>query len=645
METQKTLLALNVAGVSVLQSGIKGDIMPSERKTEVLFRQFLQQNGYYDDPNIVVEEQKSDSPKIAKLLKHASKKGSCQGYPEYIVTSKANSEFIIVVECKADTAHHVSEHLDKYADYAVDGALLYASFLAREFDVLAIAVSGQTPSELRISQYVQLKGLRTATPYFGDRILRFERYYDGLMHSNIKFNQDYSAIIKYTKALNEELHGKKIKESQRALLISGILIALRNEAFKAGYRKHRTVKSLVKSMLSTINSELDESKILSDRIAKLKTAFAFIGTNTSLTEQKNSKEFVENLITNIDQEINGFMKTHRYVDTVSQFYTEFLRYANSDKGLGIVLTPYHVCDLFAELAEVNKDSVVYDNCCGTGSFLVSAMKKMMKDANGDTEKEDRIKLHQLVGVEFQEEIYALAVSNMIIHLDGKTNVNLGDCFEYVEKIRQEFSPNVGLLNPPYRTEKTDTEELEYVLNNLDTLKVGGKCVAIVPFSCVNDDTTIARTLKKRILAKHTLEAVMSMPEDLFHDSKIGVITCALVITAHTPHPKGKKTWFGYWRNDGFLKVKNRGRIDFNHTWEDIKTKWVNAYRNREIIDGFSLAREVNENDEWCAEHYMQADYSRITPDEYEQEVKKYVLFNLMDLSGGSFVSPKTASDA
>jgi type I restriction-modification system DNA methylase subunit len=327
------------------------------------------------------------------------------------------------------------------------------------------------------------------------------------------------------------------------------------------------------------------------------------------------------------------MQTHKYIDTVSQFYIEFLRYANHDKGLGIIITPPHVCDLFVELAGVNKDTVVFDNCCGTGGFLISAMKKMMKDANGDVGKETQIKKQQIAGIEYQEDIYALAISNMIIHLDGRSNIYLGDCFQESGKVKEKFSPNVGLLNPPYKTEKKDVEELEYVLNNLETLQPGGKCVAIIPFSCVNDDTTIARGLKNRILSKHTLEAVMSMPEEVFHDSIVNVVTCAVVITAHQPHPKGKKTWFGYWRDDGFVKVKNKGRIDLNHTWDSIRSKWVNIYRNREIVDGLSVAREVTEADEWCAEAYLQTDYSKIAMTDYEQTVKQFVLFNLMDMSG------------
>lgn len=81
---------------------------------------------------------------------------------------------------------------------------------------------------------------------------------------------------------------------------------------------------------------------------------------------------------------------------------------------------------------------------------------------------------------------------------------------------------------------------------------------------------------------------MSMPVDLFHDSGVGVVTCVMVITAHRPHPAGKKTWFGYWRNDGFVKTKHRGRIDLYGTWKDIKMKWLATYRSREVVKGLSL---------------------------------------------------------
>src|SRR5690606_1287972 len=136
----------------------------------------------------------------------------------------SNSEMLIVIECKADVAKHRSQSLDKYADYAVDGVLLYASFLSKEYDVLAIAVSGQTKANVRISHFLCPKESAAHCEYFGSDILTFEEYSDGFSKSPIKFAQDYNALLEYTRSLNETLHNKKVKESQRSLLISGILI-------------------------------------------------------------------------------------------------------------------------------------------------------------------------------------------------------------------------------------------------------------------------------------------------------------------------------------------------------------------------------------------------------------------------------------
>ena len=44
----------------------------------------------------------------------------------------------MVIECKADTKYHESQgkNKDQYKDYAVDGALLYGSYLSKEFNVI-----------------------------------------------------------------------------------------------------------------------------------------------------------------------------------------------------------------------------------------------------------------------------------------------------------------------------------------------------------------------------------------------------------------------------------------------------------------------------------------------------------------------------
>lgn len=77
---------------------------------------------------------------------------------------------------------------------------------------------------------------------------------------------------------------------------------------------------------------------------------------------------------------------------------------------------------------------------------------MLKDAGGRLAKEEAIKDKQLIGIEFDDEIYTLLISNMIMHRDGRTNIMLGDTLNEADckTISKTFHPTVGLLNPPYK---------------------------------------------------------------------------------------------------------------------------------------------------------------------------------------------------
>lgn len=595
--------------------------MANERKTEKIVRSHFEKF----DNIIHIEEQSSDNAKIDKLLKSASKKGSGKGKPEFLITYNKNSDLLIVIECKASTTKHESPNRDKFSEFAVDGALLYASYLSKDFDVLAIAVSGETKQQLKISHFLHLQNERKATPIFGDKLLSAQDYLDGYLKSPEKFRQDYNSLLEFTKRLNEKLHTYKILESQRSLLISCILIALEDDAFKSSYTKKTTPKSLADFLTKTVSEKLEEANISGKKLENLNIQFGFIKTDTSLsTKEKVLKE----LIDEIDENINQFIKTHEYFDVLGQLYIEFLRYANSDKGLGIVLTPPHITELFSELAQVNKNSIALDNCTGTGGFLISAMKKMIEDAKGDTKQIQNIKAKQLIGVEYQAHIFALAVSNMYIHQDGKTNIINGSCFE--EEIIKEVKakkPTVGFLNPPYKGDKkTDTDEFEFILNNLECLVDGGTCIAIVPMQSALATSGKVFELKKQLLEKHTLEAVLSMPDELFFNSKVGVVSCVMIFTAHKPHDKKVETYFGYYKDDGFEKRKNIGRADVFGKWESIKEKWVNYYKRRKEEPGFSVKRFVTAEMEWCAEAYLETDYTTLTDEAFEDTILNYVTF-------------------
>lgn len=596
----------------------------NERKTESIVR------NHFDKflKDIVLEEQSSDNPKIKKLLSTASKSGLGCGFPEFIIQYKNNPDFIIVIECKADITKHESVNRDNYRDFSVDGVLLYSSYLSKDFDVLSIAVSGETDDNKKISHFLQLKGDKKATEIFSNKLLSTDDYLNGYIKSPEKFRQDYEKLLAFSKDLNDKLHGYKIVESDRGLLISCILIALENKAFSKSYKDYSEPKQLAEYLVTTVKNEFQNGNIGDSKLLILVSRFEFIKTDTSLSKKSN---VLRDVISDINENIKDFIKTHEYFDVLGQLYIEFLRYANSDKGLGIVLTPPHITEFMSELAEVNKNSTVYDNCTGTGGFLVSAMNLMIKDAKGDQERIRNIKRNQLIGVEYQAHIFALACSNMFIHQDGKSNILNGSCFDkdIINDVKK-FKPTVGLLNPPYKSDKkNDIDEYEFILNNLDCLEQGGKCVAIIPMQSALAQTGKVFEYKNKILEQHTLEAVFSMPDELFFNSKVGVVSCIMVFTAKRPHPKNKKVYFGYYKNDGFVKRKTKGRVDLYQKFEkEIKEDWITSYMNKEEKAGFSVARIISASDEWCAEAYMETDYSQINKNDFSNTLVKYMSFLL-----------------
>ncbi len=274
------------------------------------------------------------------------------------------------------------------------------------------------------------------------------------------------------------------------------------------------------------------------------------------------------------------------------------------------------------LAGVNKNSRVVDICCGSGSFLITAMGKMFNQSN--SEDVERIRKNGLYGVEFDDGLYTLAIANMIIRKDGKSNIYKGDCFNsQITKELKAKNINIGLINPPYS--QTDKQELEFVEHLLDILTVGGTGVVVVPMSCAIG--TKFKSTRERLFKKHTLKAVFSMPDDIFYPTATNV--CVMVWEAHTPHDSTQETFFGYCKNDGFVKRKKLGRIDAYNYWKSIESEWLTLFRNRDVKDGLSARHCVTHTDEWLCEAYMKTDYSDdMFEHSFNQAVRDYFAFQI-----------------
>lgn len=613
----------------------------SERKTEKLIRDLFTDRGYTDANKIKVEEQKSDDPEINKLLKGASKTGKGgKGAPEFIVTAAAYPDLVVVVECKAEVADHESAGLDQPVAYAVDGALHYARHLAKRYNVIAIGASGQTKKELKVSAFLISKGSVDAKPLLtsGDQpVVGIEDL--GTLHRYASRNPEVEKrrvadLMSFARDLHNFMRDyAKLSESEKPLLISGILIALQDESFRAGFSKIQGDR-LPGRLTQAITGVIEYADIPQAKKTAMLHPYSFIGAHAMLgAKMKGStKTPLQQMVADIGEHVFPFI-TNVGEDIVGRFYGEFLRYTGGDgKGLGIVLTPRHVTELFCDLVELTKDDVVLDTCCGTAGFLISAMHRMLNMTGVDERKRAAIKAKQLVGIEQQPNMYALAASNMILRGDGKANLYQSSCFDEdtTEKVKA-LRPTVGFINPPYSQKGGDLHEFNFIEHMLECLEKNGRGVVIVPMGCA----VAPHPLKERILAAHTLEAVVSMPDDLFYP--VGTVTCIMVFRAHKPHDAKHKTWFGYWKDDGFLKTKTDGRIDKKGGWDQIRESWLDQYVNGASVAGQCVKASVTAADEWCAEAYLETDYSNVTPAAFETELRKFLIYKLLAQSPGSVV--------
>lgn len=613
--------------------------MANERLTEAIVRDHFKSDPFFNNNSVKFEEQRSSNKRIQELLKGQSKGGGKgDGYPEFIMSFPTNSNYLVVVECKAKTSNHESANRDKAKDYAVDGVLHYAKALSEGFNVVAIAVSGETEEEVLVSHFYWKKGSQIYSETTDKKLLTIDDYLQ-MFEDQFFISDFYTRDIAFkARYLNEEFQAYTIPEYKRCTMVSAMLLALIDKDFKEKYCEQETIAELGQKMLAAIDSVFDDEDDMVRNKTIILREFESI-LNEPLFEQKTIKhkdkktdedtlEVAKYFINYLERNVYPLVE-HSNIgyDVLGRFYVEFIRYAASEQKSGLVLTPAHITELFCDLADLRVKDIVYDPCCGTGGFLVAAMQRMFKMAGGDKKMRTNIRTKQLCGCELRPDMFTYACSSMRFRGDGKSNLYNGSCFNNAQIIKENHKPTVAFLNPPYDVGNTrQMEFIEHALKVLDE-RAEGRVVAIVQFSCAIKDDKELKAVKQRILAKHHLKAVLSMPDDLFYP--VGVVTCIMVFEANKPNAR-RKTWFGYFKDDGFEKRKHLGRIDARNKYTNIKEKWLDAYKNLDEIPGLSIKKEITINDEWCAEAYMETDYSTISEYDFERKIKEYVAFNVLN---------------
>ena len=391
--------------------------------------------------------------------------------------------------------------------------------------------------------------------------LQDKSYYLSLFTKNTIDKQQIYAL---TKRINDCLHiDFGIKNLYHRMIFTAC--ALVGKRYGALLVKGMNFTLMKNSILSTLSKSLEESRKQNLKLDLLIEVYSEIKMNNT-----TNQDAIDNFIAWIS-EISDCVNSDYWngEDVMGIFFNEFNRYKKKSDS-GQVFTPDHITSFMYRLIDVDKDDRVLDAACGSGAFLVKAMCNMIKEAGGvKTKKATTIKDIQLYGIEFDREIFALACANMLIHKDGKTNLEQLDSRtqEACDWIKSKNITKV-LMNPPFESKYGC---LTIVDNVLKSVPKGTECAFILPDKKLEKDSRGPKLLKHS-----TLKKIIKLPEKVFSE---GVTTSIFIFQAGVPH--GTKDVFAcYIEDDGLETVKNQGRQDIRDKWQAIEDEWIELIRKQ-----------------------------------------------------------------
>ena len=483
-----------------------------------------------------------------------------------------------------------------------------------------------------------------------ETVLRTFEEYENLCFGRVN---DKIKVVDSIKILNEKLHSDGINAKLRSQFVGTCLLALKNGLNYKGVKetidpttgkKVSPEKVVLKGIKDILEGLLARGGGLNKagKLAVLNTKVLCDQDVTSLTYKE-----LEDILQFIDENVVPYIndKNTAGQDLLNLFFTTFNKYVGkTDKNQAF--TPDHICDFMSKVVGVNKNSRVLDPCCGSGAFLVRAMTDAMDDCDTEEERE-RVKKNQIYGIEYEEGAFGLSSTNMLIHGDGNSNVikaSMFDCGKWIE----DNNINIVLMNPPYNATKKfcdksyikswDSEQTKDPSKGLHFVEwiarhVSSNCkmAVLLPMQAAIGSSSDIKEFKKKMLDNYTLEAVFSLPDEMFYPGA-SAVACCMVFDLSQKHDKSNKdTFFGYFKDDKFIKRKGLGRvektdIEGNSLWLETEETWLDLYKNKRVVPGLSVMHKVTWKDEWLAEAYMETDYSTLREEDFQMVLNDYLAY-------------------
>jgi type I restriction enzyme M protein len=276
----------------------------------------------------------------------------------------------------------------------------------------------------------------------------------------------------------------------------------------------------------------------------------FTDAKTSLTKATA----LTSLITTIDN-VDWYAAEE---DGLGDLYEGLLEKTTSERKskAGQYFTPRPLIDTIIELLQPKAGEIIQDPAAGTGGFLISAHRAILRQTDDLMKLSPEMAHFQrniaFQGAELITGTHRLNTMNLLLHgIDQPI-----DCIDALTADAEKFDPaDLILTNPPFNKFPESTTRNDFVITAgsrkgplpfmehvVRGLKVGGRAAIVIPDNILFEDN-MGRDLRNWLMDLCDVHTILRLPTGIFYAQ--GVKTNVMFLTKKSAQRVGatKQVWF------------------------------------------------------------------------------------------------------
>ncbi len=276
----------------------------------------------------------------------------------------------------------------------------------------------------------------------------------------------------------------------------------------------------------------------------------FTDAKTSLTKATA----LTSLITTIDN-VDWYAAEE---DGLGDLYEGLLEKTTSERKskAGQYFTPRPLIDTIIELVQPKAGEIIQDPAAGTGGFLISAHRAILRQTDDLMKLSPEMAHFQrnnaFQGAELITGTHRLNTMNLLLHgIDQPI-----DCIDALTADAEKFAPaDLILTNPPFNKFPESTTRNDFVITAgsrkgplpfmehvVRGLKVGGRAAIVIPDNILFEDN-MGRDLRNWLMDLCDVHTILRLPTGIFYAQ--GVKTNVMFLTKKSEKRVGatKQVWF------------------------------------------------------------------------------------------------------